>query len=169
MKTINLKLTGNKYLNELLISVDGKPMKFRKNEFKNTVCTYQTDKESVHITIVNMLDTGGLIWFITQLFFFLISIFGIFDTHRKERCLLADFDVKVNLRETDNDLTLRLNMPEANKKVASIDTNLSVLEISNQYFLHEQAKRKRKILFFTKIGLTIAVIVIVLCILLLNQ
>lgn len=158
MKELEIKLTGQQNLGETVINIDDKPVKFRKNEFGSLICKYQTENDKVNIKVFRMLDVGGMLWFITQLFFFLISIFGIFDTHYKERCLVIDFETEVDLKE-DNKITLQINSPKENENAIIVQTDLINQEVSNQYYLDTSAKKTLKILKFSKIFLTLAIII----------
>ncbi len=158
MRELEIKLTGQQNSGETIIKVDDKPVNFVKNEFGNLVCRYQTENDKVNIKVYRMLDVGGFVWFITQLFFFLISIFGIFDIHRKERCLVIDYESEFDLKE-ENKLTLRLEYPQDNLKAIDVETDLNKREISNKYYLDATAEKTLKGLKITKILLTLAIIV----------
>ena len=70
MKTLNIKLTGERNLGNAILLVDGKQTKFKKNQFGNIVATCQTENEKVKIEVYKALDVGGIVWFTSQLFFF---------------------------------------------------------------------------------------------------
>lgn len=158
MKELEIKLTGQS-VGETIVSIDNTPIKFKKNSFGSSICKYQTEKSQVNIKITRYLDVGGFVWFLTQLFFFIISIFGIFDIYYKERCLVIDFDMDIELKE-ENKLTLHLNSLKENSKAIDIETDLVVKEKSNNYYLDTNAKETLKKLKLTKIFLAIAIIVI---------
>lgn len=158
MKELEIKLTGVQTLGETIVKIDDKPIKLKKNEFGNLICKYQTNNDRVNIKVFRMLDVGGPLWFITQLFFFLISIFGIFDVHHKERCMIIDFETEVELKE-ENKITLQLNSPQENEKAVALQTNLTYEELSNKYLLDMKAKKTLKGLRLTKIFLTLAIII----------
>lgn len=83
MNELNIKLTGEKNLGNSTILIDGTPITLKQNEFKNLTCNYQTEKDKVKVEVIKYLDVGGVWWFITQLFFFIISVFGILDVYHK--------------------------------------------------------------------------------------
>ncbi len=164
MKQLEIKLTGQQNLGDTFISIDDKPAKFKRNEFGNVVCKYQTENDKVNIKVYRMLDVGGIGWFITQLFFFIISIFGLLDIHRKEKCMIVDFESNVELKEQSK-ITLRLNTPQENGKAIDIETDLNAQEVSNKYYLDTQAMKTLKVLRLTKIILAIAIIVTIVVVL----
>ena len=114
-----------------------------------------------------MLDVGGIVWFITQIFFFLISVFGIFDIHRKEKCMVFNFETEVDLKE-ENKITLQLNSPQENGQAIDVQTDLTNREISNRYYLDTKAKKTLKILRLTKIFLTLAIVITAIAVLMIK-
>lgn len=160
MKEINLKIQGQpSNLGEMLIQIDGKTVQCKKNEFGNFTGHYQTQNDKLQLKIFNVLDVGGIFWFLTQIFFFIITIFGIFDVHRQTKCMVIDFDAEIDLQD-DNQITLQFNHPNTDGKAVEISTNLICQERANQYQPATRAQRTLKLLKFTKIFLTIAAIVI---------
>lgn len=165
MREVEIKLTGTQNLGETVIKIDDKPVRFKKNEFGSYVCKYQTENDKVNIKVLKMLDVGGVWWFITQLFFFIISIFGIFDIHHKERCLIVDFEADFDLNE-ENKITLQVQSPKEDTKAIAVETNLSTQEISNTYYLDEKAKKTFKILNIAKIILALAIVATIIIVVL---
>lgn len=164
MKVLNLKLTGGASLGDVEVRVDGQPIQFKKNEFSNVMSMYQTDHDIVRIEIYRMLDIGGPLWFITQLFFFLISLFGILDIHRKEKCIIINFAMDVTLEEVSH-VTLKGNPPKIDAKAIDVETDVKIDEISNQYQLDNEARKKMKWLRIAKALVAIITIAIILVVL----
>lgn len=160
MKELNIKISGESYLHNAYISIDGKPVKFKRNQFKNFEYRHQTEQDKVKIQICKYADIGGFFWFITQLFFFVISIFGIFDTHAKNKGLCLDYVLDVDLRDEANNLTIRCNPPRENQKAIEIETGLQIEEQNNNYLIAKNAKKKFKTLKISKIICAIAIVVI---------
>lgn len=158
MKDLELKIIGGQNLGEKIVSIDDKPVKVKNNKFGNIECQYQTENEKVNIKVYRALDVGGVLWFITQLFFFVISIFGIFDIRRKEKCIVVDFEAEVYLKE-ENKITLQFNPPQENEKAINVETDLTSKEISNNYYVDTKAKKTLKCLKITKIFLAVASII----------
>lgn len=157
MRTINMKLTGSQQLENIAVSINNNPVTFKQNEFKNLVCNYETDASKINIKIYKMLDVGGIWWFITQLFFFVISIFGIFDVHLKNRYLGLIYEGEIELND-NNDLTINCKTPKENDKAFEIQTDLVVTERSNKYYMDEKTKKISKALLISKIILALAII-----------
>ncbi|MDE6691743.1 MAG: hypothetical protein K2K04_07215 [Clostridia bacterium] len=167
MRELDLKLTGRRNLGEVVVCIDDKPVKLKKSGYGNLACTYQTESDKVNIKVYRMLDVGGVVWFLTQIIFFLITIFGIFDVHRKERCWVIDFEAEVELKER-NQLTLQCNFPRENGAAINIQTDTVCRELSNICYSDGSAKKKLKWLKITKLLLALAIIAIVATVLILH-
>lgn len=166
MNELNVKLVSPKNIGYPLVKIDGESVAFTRNKYNNFVYNFRTDKQRVKIEVYRCIDVGGFFWFISQLFFFLISVFGLFDIHRRERCVALDFAVEVDLQQL-SDITLRCKPRKDNESAIEVATNLTVRQISNRYFIDTRAKKKLKILLAAKILLAIAsVTTIILAILL---
>lgn len=157
MRELEVKITGQQAHGESSIHIDGQPVTFKNNEFGSSVCKYQTEKDKLNIKIFRVLDVGGIVWFITQLLFFIISIFGIFDVHRKERCIIVDFEIDVDLKE-ENKITLQFGSPQEQGKAIEVQTDLAYEEVTNNFFVDVKAKKTLKILRVAKIILTLAIL-----------
>lgn len=164
MRELEVRLMGQSSGAPAAVKIDGKPVKFKKNKFGNLVYNHQTENETAKIEIFRQLDVGGVVWFFTQLFFFIISIFGIFDVHRRERCAIIDYSAEFTLKET-NKLTLRINPVRENAQAVSVETDAEATEISNVYYVDNAAKKTLKLLLITKIVLAVAIIATVIAVL----
>lgn len=161
MKTLYLKITGSQNLSNTVVYIDNKPAELKRNEFQNLTCNYETENESVNVKIYKMLDVGGIWWFITQLLFFIISIFGIFDARTKNRALSLEYEADVELKDNSS-LTLGLNVPKENGTAFKVETDLNLVGKTNKFFVDVNAKKKFKYLLISKILLTLAVIATVI-------
>lgn len=167
MKELEIKLTGAQKFNDLVFRIDDKDVKVKKNEFGNFVYKYQTENDRVNIKIFRVIDVGGALWFLTQLFFFVISIFGLFDIHRREKCLVIDYEAEVEMR-VENRITLQLNNPQENAKAITPQTLLNYRETANVYYTDTKAKKIRIGLIFAKLFLALAIIATVIAVLIIK-
>lgn len=158
MNKLNLKLTGSVNLGQTQVLANGTPLVFKKNEFRNITSVYETAESKVKIEVVRFLDVGGFVWFITQLFFFVISIFGLLDIHAKPVCVASNFEIEVDLKQ-DCNLTLKFGSPKDGAKVAEIEADCEVNEIANAFVIDEGVKKKFKALKIAKIFLALAIII----------
>lgn len=144
-----------------MVYIDNTPITFKQNEFKNLTCSYQTDKDRVNIKVYKALDIGGIWWFAIQLFFFVISIFGLLDVRMKNRFVGLQYESDVELGDGINNIALGFNSPNNNSKAFDVKTDLQIVENSNKFFIDEDAKKKIKFLNIAKIVLAIVIIVTV--------
>lgn len=159
MNQLNLQITGESNLENAVIEIDGKPVNLKRNKSKKLAYSHSTTQDKAVIRICKYLDVGGVVWFLTQIFFFLISIFGIFDLHSKNRCLCFDYFLEVDLQE-NSDVKLYCKPPRENQPAIQVETELQTAESGNVYFVNKKAKRTLKGLRITKILLTIAIIIL---------
>ncbi len=159
MKELHLELTGYPCKDNVLVKIDGIPMELTNSKNKNLICKYQTEKEKVKVEVFKLLDVGGWLWFIVQLFFFIITIFGLLDVHHKEKCLVIDFEIEVELKDK-SEITLHFNTISENQRPIEIETNSPVKEISNVALVDTKAKKVMKKLKMAKIIFVVATIII---------
>lgn len=164
MKELEINFAGRPRLSETAVYIDDQPVEYTKNKNGNWVCKYQTENDKVNIKVYRMMDIGGVGWFLLQILFFLIGIFGILDINRRERCLVIDFETEVELNEQSS-LTLQFNRPKENQPAITVQTELQTQEISNTYYVDTKAKKIRKGLVLTKVFLALAIIGAIIAIL----
>lgn len=164
MRTLNLKLAPPNVRGDFAVLLDGKEAKFKKTKTSCLECDYVTENSSVDIEIHRIPDVGGFWWFITQLFFFLISIFGIFDTHAKESCMQIQYKGRIDLRET-NSVRISFKVPKENTPAVQLQSDLFLSESENLYVLDKALKKKIKwlkvskiLLFFACVGIAIGIV-----------
>ena len=150
MNVLNLRITGA-LRGDTFVTVDGARV-------DSNVCAIQTEKAQVRVAVCRYVDVGGPLWFITQLLFFIISIFGIFDVHGRGKYLVADCQMDIYLKQTC-DLTIKINAPKKNVKVAEFTGDIWLAEWSNKYVPDERAKKIYRALNITKLCLALAAIV----------
>ena len=157
MKQLTVELNNIQRLGYYGVFIDGNSVLPEKDEHGKLVCRHQTENDSVKIQIVRYIDCGGVWWFITQILFFIISIFGLLDMQCRNRGIALDFIAEV---ETANFgyVTLNCNMIKDGAKAIEIKSNTPVKEEANGYYADEQAGKTFKKLFIAKI-ITAAVVV----------
>lgn len=149
MSKLSLKVNG--LPKDVLIKIDNKKVKLKKNSFGNLGCEYSTDNQNVKITLQKFLEINNKFWWLWQIVYFVISIFGIFDYRLDKQCYVIDceFDVQVSENTT---LTLRYDGKTGKEKALQIETDANVTEIKNQFYVDENAKKRMKKLKFIKLA-----------------
>lgn len=163
MNTVNLKITGTQHLSDVVVSINDQPVKLKLNQFDNLVGTVQVEQPSAKIKIYKMLDVGGIGWFITQLFFFVISVFGLLDVRMRNRDLGVLYESEFQLNG-DTEMTLRANLPRNQAPAFTVESDATVIEHSNLYTVDAKAKRTLKLLRWAKVLLALAIIGVVIAV-----
>ena len=158
MREFELNLSGWKKLGPVYVELDGKPVEMKDCGSGIVTCKYQTEGTHVNVKVYRMLDVGGFVWFITQLFFFVITLFGLFGTHTFKKFVAVDFETSVELQQV-NKLTLKFNSIRDGGRAAELQTDLRVLEISNAYYAEPKAKKMYTALTIVKVFLGIGLAV----------
>ncbi len=157
MKELVIRLTGLQKIGEAEVYIDGAPARFEAAS-NGAVCKYQTEKDSVNIRVYRALNVGGVFWFITQLVFFLITLFGLFDIHARERGLVIDFEARVDLGVQANELTLKFNYPKENAQAITVQTGLDCRVTADEFRKDDKAVKILKGLKWAKSACAIATV-----------
>lgn len=145
MRTLNLKLQGG-YAIRPYIEIDGKVVPYKRNKNKSAVINYQTEKDVIKIDIANAHELNGPCWWLVQMCFYIISLFGIFNPKIDENLYLIKYSAKLHLADGENNITLKLNQTKDKGRAIDILGEGNVEEIDNVYEFDNQAKKRKKIL-----------------------
>ncbi len=160
MKTLNLKIQGAQGLKPH-ITVDGKTVHYKRNKFNNIEITHQTEKDSVEVSISNVLEILGPCWWLVQMAFFVISLFGILNPKLEKTFYEVNYKAKINLLEDENDILVKF-LPTQETAMQCDSENVEVL--TNECLISEKAKKRNKILKISKILSWLLLIVAILLI-----
>lgn len=158
MKNLTIKISGAGKQNNLIF-IDDKEVKLKKNSFGSYDHTVQTEKDTVNIKIKSLLEINSKMWFLTNIFFFIISVFGIFDIRLPKKCLAVSFEENVKLHGEQNEITIALLTQNADKPCATVKSECEVEEVKNICVQDAVALKRRKTLKTTKILLWVALII----------
>ena len=164
MKNLKIKITGISKQNHLIV-IDDKEINVKKNSFGSYEQIVQTEKESVNIKIKTILEIKSNFWFITNLFFFIISLFGILDYRFPKKCLVISYEANIKVPNEQNEATISLLVQQPDKPCAEVKTECEVDEIKNICEQDRLALKRMKTLRITKGILWIALIVTVILLL----
>ena len=98
---LNLKIKMG-YAKNTTITVDGSKVKFTKDKYGNYTYIHKTESNIANVKIINYLDINTKHWFISNIIFFIISLFGILDKKFDKSFIVKDCEFNVNL---DKDIT----------------------------------------------------------------
>lgn len=141
MAKLELEFVGyNDAINSL--TINGKRVKLTKN--KNNTRTCLVEAEHAEIVVYKTHNYFGKRWFWWNLFYYLISVFGLLDFNRNKRCLVVDFRFNLNLTK-ETKVVISIQNFENGGKFAEIECEEQVDIINNvQYFDVEGQKRHKK-------------------------
>ena len=137
------------------VKIDGKVVKVKKIKNVPTV-TVETNKPTVDVDIFTWSVYDSPLWFFSSIFYFIISVFGIFDIYenRKNQRINASFTFTLN-REV-NEVTLRPIPFREGEKAFSLESSCNYSENENIYTTDKKMRRRKKIMIFVKIALVVA-------------
>lgn len=168
MKDVYVNFGNNSSLNTLVL-IDDKKVEPTKNEFGNSIYHVQTEKESVNIKIYSYSELSSKLWYLMNILFFFISVFGIFDSRPNKSGLSLKAEYNVKLKESNNNISLKYNFPlQAGKEAISFKEDLEAEKIENTYYIDEvevkRFKRTKTIRWLTFLGVIVLAIGIVILI-----
>ncbi len=162
MNKLKIKFTATSKIRPVVF-VDGTPLKMKKNKFDSLEGEITTDKSQVEISICNYLEINSKLWFLSSLFFFFISLFGIFDIRYDKLCAVSSCKFILKLTGDDN-VNFSFRRFADKSKAVELDTDTKFEELENVWNVDTRAKKRLKIMRITKILLWIALIVSILLI-----
>ena len=151
MNSLQLKLR-KQFSFTPLVSIDNKIAKLKKNEFGGLTTKYQTEKDEVEIKIFTLPnELNYKFWFLMSLFFYIVSIFGIFDLPYNRNYYTLEYKGKVKLSE-NTILDLTMAKPADNIKAISVKDGPFDDNETNIYIFNEKIKKRRRLLIGLKIA-----------------
>lgn len=139
--------------------VDGNEtvIKRQKNGISEVVVETDKDKAEIRIANVSMVFLPFWKWFLSTLFFWVISVFGVFDSVSDKTGRVLD--VNLTVKTTENAFVkMKFNLfKKDNPAVEVVETDTEIQEISNIYRIDKQAGRRNKAYKIVRIISLIAV------------
>lgn len=158
MRELNIKIAGNKKLNPV-VEVDGKSVPLSLNKFGNYEGKIQVEKDQVDIKVYRVLELNSKLWFLKYLFYYIISILGIFDVMREKKCIIIDCHLSLTLKgDEQSSILLTCKHMQNQSKAFEIKSNCEVQEHSNIFLIDKRAKRRKRLFGFVKFVVFIGVI-----------
>ena len=158
MAKLELEIVGyNNALNSL--TINGKNVKLINDKKSNKRrCFVEADQAEV--VVCKTHNYTGKHWFWWNLFYYLISIFGIFDYNNNKRCLVVDFRFNIKL-ENETKVVMKINNFEDGGRFAELESEAEVEEISNVQCFDKTAKIRHKKMKKAKAGIFIVSVVLI--------
>lgn len=150
MNQLNLKVKKgfDKYVK---ISIDDKKVKSKKDSFGSRIINYQTENDTVDIKIYHYLEINNKMWFLTNIFFYIISIFGLFDMKLNKTCKVVNCHFIVKMKDVVN-MTITTNIKNSTDlQEAQVECDSEYQTQENSIYIDDVAKKRFKILKTAKI------------------
>lgn len=163
MNTINFTL-NKKIKPYTCVMVDGQPI---KPKFKRGIgkVEYTTENNEVELSFLKVSRFDTKLWWLLEMFYFIISIFGIFDMRFDKNEYIANCKIKLAVKEKTN-VKLHLPFPKNGAPVLKVESDTEVTQESNVYEVDKTAQKKKKILNISKIITFVATIILLVVFLL---
>ena len=153
MNKVKLVLTNRKQLNKKfynIVLVDNKKIK-GKYQGKDYVYSFETTEQAMNVKILTVSQVQSKLWYVMSIFYFIISVFGIFDVRPSRKCKTLKFDCGFELQENST-VVLGFNNFAENIPAVTINTNCEFQPIENKYFIDQASKKKIKTAGWLKFG-----------------
>jgi len=138
--------------------VDGKVVKKKKNKFGTPSYVVNTDKEKIEVAFYKYLEINGRLWFLMNIIYFFISLFGILDVGYDKNCVVIDSKFTIDVKDKSKTVFIVEKLVDSGK-VMTVQSDTNVNEEKNIYYVDNKAKKKRKIAIATRIVLLVALVV----------
>lgn len=156
MYTVNITIKPQNY-NGYSLLLDGKLLKFKKQEGGDYFCSAETENKNVELTVTKAFELDGKGWFWTWLAFFIIGCFGIFSGEYGRNYKSIRYSLFLDLNEMNN-IELTFNTYDERHKAVFCKCDCPASETLNSFFIDEKIKKRRKITKLVGLALWLALI-----------
>lgn len=163
MGKLNLKIIPNGVV-DTICYVNGDRIIDKKNKLGYLEQVIENDNDFNEIEISSFREIDCKCWFLLEILFFIISIFGIFDVKKEKKGKSLKVKLKVQGNESA-DLKLIFNPFKIGEDAVKVETNGTYQIIENNYYIDEKIVKKLHILKVTKIMILILFAVFIFIIL----
>ena len=153
-------------LKNMCVEIDGKVIEPEKNDFSNYCYSAETEKSTVSVVITRFLELETKLWWLWQILYFFVSLFGILDLKQEKKQLKIFYSAEVELNG-ENVIDLSISR-SGDKAVNILNTNAEINETENKLEKSKIALKRKKVLKVSKIIAWIAIFAIVLLIIFLR-
>lgn len=155
MNNLNLIIEDKSSL-EPVVFIDNSIVETRRNN-RDINISYQTDKSEIEVSICRYLELSNKLWWLFALFFFVISIFGIFNPHYDKKCIQIDYKFKVKLKENSE---IRIDVQKIGTKAIAIESNCEYEISSNFLSVDKRAKKRLRTIKFLEVLAWIGIVIV---------
>ncbi len=160
MNQLNLKVRkgADKYSK---ILIDDKKVKSKKDSFGSRIIKYETENDTVDIKIYSYLEINNKLWLLTNIFFYIISLFGLFDIRLNKTCKVVDCHFVVKMKDLVNMTITTKGKNTQTPQEAEVECDSEYQAKENVIYIDSVAKKRFKILKIAKIITFILIMAII--------
>ena len=160
MNNITLKVRGAP--KNSLIFLDDKLIKTKKDSFGNKMFKGQTSKNEVSLKIYKVQELTLKNWWLYEILYFILSIFGLFDYRAKTGFYDVTYEANITLKENSE---LEMSFDRKSENAFQIkQTNIELNEKENKKEQNLKAKKRFKWTIVCKVlAWILAAVVVCLC------
>lgn len=148
MRNLQLTLRGAE-AKHVTVFADDKVVKTKRNDFGYQAATIQSENSTIHLRVETILELQNPMWFLWNILFFIISIFGLFDVRTNKGCTVVTYDATIPLSDGENKLDLAID-PSKNTTILA-QTTCQIDEHQNTLGIDPVLRKRKKILTISKI------------------
>ena len=127
------------------IYLDGKPFIPKRVKNHHPVIEYETENNSVELTVKKYSHLNTKFWLLQEIFFFIISIFGILD--KRFGRYYYQYNCKIIFGvQNETKATIKFKSPISAKPVLKCSSDNEINEIENIYSKNKNKNKKKSIL-----------------------
>lgn len=157
MNKLILKLMNPQY-NGTVLYINNEFIKPEKDKQGHETYIYETGATSVDVSVYKYLEVNSPGYFLWQIFFFLISLFGLFDRRPEKSCTILKYHSTITLNGS-TDVTMRISKSKKDVTAVQLEAPTEVVEHANVRMTDKRAKKKLKGLKITKFLIFIGIII----------
>ena len=140
------------------VTINGKVQSLQSVARNTYRATFQTESDTAEVVLYETHQYTGKLWFLKWLFFYIISVFGIFDIKQNRRCLVTHLRFTID-NKVDSYTIVTFNDIKNSDRVASLQTSCPLTEIANEQYYDKKAQTIHKRINLLKFFITVALII----------
>ena len=146
MRTLTIRLNKAKWIDYVLVNGRNVPFKYDAPR-RCFVGKVESETSKVVITLDKYNPLYRWTWWIAGMFFFIITVFGIFDLHENFK-FAKEYELHVFLNEGDN--VLDLHPSRTRGCILDYHANCEVDEVRNEFVQDRVLSRRNALLILSK-------------------
>ena len=145
MSHVTFTFTPRASNQNLNVLINGELVRLKKDQYGHYLYSVDTEQPEFDIEIFTVHELSGRLWFLLSYFYFLISIFGIFDQRMNKRYQSIKFKAHVSFKQDSNLKVLFFDFAEGQPAIA-FEGDYEGYVVENHYYSDMKIKKRIRIL-----------------------